>query len=434
MYYFIGIKGSGMGPLACILKELGYEVSGSDIDKYIFIQDELDKRDIPYYSFNKDNIKDGYTVIIGNAFNEDHVEVKAALGNKNVKCYKFVEFIARLVEQHRSISIAGTHGKTTTTGLAYHLFKDFDKTSVLIGDGVGHGIKDSKYFILETDEFQDHFLNYFPTYALINNIEMDHVDYFHTMDRYLQSFEKFTNQVKERVVIWGDDVNIKKLNINNQIFKFGLKDNNDLVAKNIIENKEGLSFDVYIHKELFGHFNLPFFGQHMLLNSLAVISLGYLEGMEYAYISKQLPTFKGTNRRYQVKEVGNCVYVDDYAHHPTAIKFVIQATRTRYPDKKIVAIFKPDRFSRGARFKKEFAYEMSKADYTYFCPFPENAVKEDGIDIDIYDIAELLPSSKVILEDDTGAKELSKYENVVFLFMSSKDIYKLMEKVIAIKQ
>ena len=115
MYYFIGIKGSGMAPLAEILYELGNEVCGSDIDKYIFIEDELRKRNIPIYSFNADNIKDGYTVIIGNAFDESNEEVKAALENPNVKCTRYYDFLANFMEHYVSIAVAGTHGKTTTT-------------------------------------------------------------------------------------------------------------------------------------------------------------------------------------------------------------------------------------------------------------------------------------------------------------------------------
>ncbi|MFV0395084.1 MAG: Mur ligase family protein, partial [Coprobacillaceae bacterium] len=333
-----------------------------------------------------------------------------------------------------SIAIAGTHGKTTTTGMAYHLFKEFDKTSVLIGDGTGHAIKDSKYFIAESCEFQDHFLHYYPKYALINNIELDHVDYFGTLENCIASFEKFANQVKDTVVVWGDDPNIKKINFKKRVMLFGLDTKNDVYATNVIENEQGLSFDVYIHKDLFGHFKLPYFGKHMLYNSLAIITLGYLENMEYEYMVKQMQTFEGTKRRYTVTEVGHNVYVDDYAHHPTAIKFVIEATRTRYPHKKIVAVFKPDRFSRGAQFAKEFAESLSLADYVYYCHFPDNAVKEEGIDIDIYDLAKYLPSAEVITEDEKGAKTLAQHDDVVFLFMSSKDIYKLEEKVINIKK
>lgn len=433
MYYFIGIKGSGMAPLATILYELGYEVAGSDIDKYIFIEEELRKRNIPIYSFNKDNIKDGYHVIIGNAFDESNEEVKAALANPNVTCTHYYDFLGEFMKHYISIAVAGTHGKTTTTGMAYHLFEDFAKTSVLIGDGTGHGVKDSKYFIAETCEFQDHFLHYYPDYAIINNIELDHVDYFGNLERYIESFEKFAKQVQNTVIVWGDDPNIKKIHFEKRVIRFGLNEDNDVRAVNVLDTPQGLSFDVYIHKELFGHFNIPLYGHHMLYNSLAIITLGYLEDMSYEYILKRLQTFKGTKRRYTVQEIGHNVYVDDYAHHPTAIRYVIEATRVRYPGKEIVAVFQPDRFSRGARFAKEFAFEMEKADHPYFCPFPDNAKHEEGIDIDIYDIAKYAPRAKVIQEDDSGVEELMQYDNCVFLFMSSKDIYKFEEKLISKK-
>lgn len=434
MYYFIGIKGSGMASLATILYDLGYEVAGSDIDKYIFIEDELRNRNIPIYSFNKDNIKDGYDVIIGNAFDDSNEEVKAAKENNNVKTHTYFDFLGQLMEKYVSIGIAGTHGKTTTTGMAYHLFKEFDKTSVLIGDGTGHAVKDSHYFISETCEYQDHFLHYYPTYAVINNIELDHVDYFQSMDQYKESFEKFANQVKDTVVVWGDDPYLPHLHYQTRVLKFGLNNNNDVIAKNIINNDHGLSFDVYIHNELFGHFALPFYGMHMLYNSLAVITLGYLENMRADYIQERLSTFEGVKRRYTVRKIGNDIYVDDYAHHPTAIKYVIEATRSRYPGKEIVAIFQPDRFSRGLRFAKEFAQSMDLADYPFLVHFPENAKKEPGIDIDIHEIGQYIPRASIIHEDDEAVQLLASYQNVVYLFMSSKDIYKLEDMVIRYKE
>jgi len=434
MYYFIGIKGSGMASLATILYDLGYDVAGSDIDKYIFIEDELRRREIPIYSFCKDNIKDGYHVIIGNAFDETNEEVKAAIDNPNVITHTYYDFLGHLMEKYVSIGIAGTHGKTTTTGMAYHLFKDYDKTSVLIGDGTGHAVKDSKYFISETCEYQDHFLHYYPTYAVINNIELDHVDYFHSMEQYIESFEKYANQVKDTVIVWGDDPHLPHLNYQKRVLKFGVGENNDVVAKNIINNDHGLSFDVYIHKELFGHFALPFYGMHMLYNSLAVLTLGYLEHMRADYIQERLSTFDGVKRRYTVKTVGDDIYVDDYAHHPTAIKYVIEATRSRYPGRKIVAIFQPDRFSRGLRFAKEFAEAMDLADYPYLVHFPENAKKEPGIDIDIHEIGQYIPRASIIHEDEEAVKMLADYDHVVYLFMSSKDIYKLENMVIEYKQ
>lgn len=434
MYYFIGIKGSGMASLATILYDLGYEVKGSDISKYIFIEDELRNRNIEILDFDANNIKDGYHVIIGNAFGEDHEEVLAARNNPTVTCMRYFDFLGEFMEHFVSIAVAGTHGKTTTTGMAYHLFKEYDKTSVLIGDGTGHAVKEAKYFIAESCEYQDHFLHYYPKYAIINNIELDHVDYFKTLEAYKASFEKFANQVKDTVIIWGDDPYLPKLNIQKPKLMFGLGEHNDVQAVNVLENTQGMSFDVYIYRELFGHFNLPFYGKHMLLDVLGVLTLGYLEGMDADYMQKRLATFKGVKRRYTIKEHDDCIYVDDYAHHPTAVKYVIEATRVRYPHKQVIALFKPDRFSRIKQFAKEFADSLNLADEVYLCHFPENAAKEPGIDIDITEIGQYIPRAKIIKEDMEAAKQLAKYHNAVYLFMSSKDIYKLEEKVIKCKE
>ena len=224
------------------------------------------------------------------------------------------------------------------------------------------------------------------------------------------------------------------MNWTKPVVKFGINDGNDIQAKNVINNDKGLSFDVYAYGDLFGHFKLPFFGMHTLYDTLAVITLGYEEGMEAEYLEEKLSTFEGVKRRYTVKEIGDCVYVDDYAHHPTAVKYVIEETRTRYPGKKIVAVFQPDRFSRALRFAKRFAESMDLADYPYFVDFPANAHPEPGINIDVTEITQYIPRAKIIKENEEDAAKLAQYDNVVYLFMSSKDIYKLEDLVIKAKK
>ena len=157
-YHFIGIKGSGMASLATIVADRGDEVSGSDIEKYIFTQQPLEERHIPITSFSADNIHEGDTVIIGNAFNESNPEVKKALAMDTVKTYWYHEFLGSLAKEYTSISVAGTHGKTTTTGMLSHVMSLAAPTGYLIGDGTGEMPKDSRYFVLESCEYQRHFL------------------------------------------------------------------------------------------------------------------------------------------------------------------------------------------------------------------------------------------------------------------------------------
>ena len=176
----------------------------------------------------------------------------------------------------------------------------------------------------------------------------------------------------------GDDPHLPHLNYTTRVLKFGTGEHNDVQARNVINNDHGLSFDVYIHNELFV-ICFTILWNAYVYNSLAVITLGYLENMRADYIQQRLATFDGVKRRYTVKEVGNNIYVDDYAHHPTAIRYVIEATRSRYPGREIVAIFQPDRFSRGLRFAKEFAEAMDLADHPSWFTSQRTAKKEPGI-------------------------------------------------------
>lgn len=429
MYYFIGIKGSGMASLACILKDCGNEVSGSDIDKEIFIQKNLQEKGIPFYSFNKDNIKDGMNVIIGNAFDESNEEVAAALANPTVKTYTYPQFLGHLVDQYHSICVCGTHGKTGTTGLLSHVMSYVNPTGYLIGDGTGYMPQDGKNFVLESCEYKRNFLAYHPDYTLLLNIELDHVDYYKSMEDYLDAFETFANQAKCGVALFGDEENTHKLNVKTKHMFYGISEDNDVYAKNIVEDTNGVSFDCYINKELFGHFELPFFGMHLLYNALGVITIAYMNGMDADTLQLAMSTFGGVKRRFNIEENNENIYIDDYAHHPTAIKCTIDAAKQKYPNRKIIAVFKPDRYSRIAYFLKEFAPAFVGADEVYFCDFPDNQPKEEGIDVTVEDLRAQVEGSTIIKEDDDSAAMLAKKGPAVYVFMSSKDIYKLKNKM-----
>jgi UDP-N-acetylmuramate--alanine ligase len=425
-YYFIGIKGTGMSSLACMLKDLGNEVSGSDLSKHFFTEVGLNERNIPIYDFDPNNIKDHMNVIIGNAFLEDFPEVIAARNNKTCRCARYHEFLGEFLKNYHLISIAGSHGKTTTTGMISGVMNRFEKTGYLIGDGTGHLEKDTEYFCLESDEFRRHFLAYHPEYAIVTNVEIDHVDYFKDDADYRSSYEEFARNVTKAMVIYGEDEEARKLNLGDtKVYWYGLEDTDDIQAINVKETSTGMEYDVLFEGKMFAHFSTPLVGHHLLLNSLAVIGVSILEGIPANIIEEGLSSFKGVKRRFVVEEHEDNIFIDDYAHHPTEVGVTIDTARLRFPNKKLVAVFKPHRASRVKYFAEDFKKQLEKADKVYLCDFTSIDDKQDGTDIDITYLQKMIPGSVVITEDEKGAEVLSKEEPACFLFMSSKDIYGL---------
>ena len=423
MYYFIGIKGTGMASLAAMLYDLGYEVCGSDLEKHFFTEDELVKRGIKIYPFKPTNIKEEYTVIIGNAFLEDFPEVVEA--RKKCTCFRYHEFLGQLMKKYKSISICGSHGKTTTTTLCKTIFSEFDKTGYLIGDGEGFLEKDSKYLCVESCEFRRHFLSYFPEYTIITNIEIDHVDYFKDEEDYFSAYQQFVNNVSKAVFYYGNDPWCKKLKFNCEAYSFGLTSDNDYYIDNLNTTTSSSSFDFMHNNKFVCHYDVPFVGEHMMIDLLGVLALADYMNFDSNRVQDAINDYVGPKRRYVVEEYKNTIFIDDYAHHPTEVKVTLQASKQRYPDKKIIAIFKPHRASRVLYFAQQFADALKIADKVYLLDFTSIDDKQDGTDIDINYLAEKIENSVVLSEDKQGAEELSKYKGECLVFMSSKDIYNI---------
>ncbi len=423
-----------MAALACMLKDLGNNVSGSDLDKHFFTEEGLRERNIPILSFNPDNICDNMNIIVGNAFLEDFPEVIAARNNLTCKVARYHEFVGEFIKPYQTIAIAGSHGKTTTTGIVSSMMQKKGNTGWLIGDGEGHIDSDTKYFCLEADEFRRHFIAYYPEYAIITNIEIDHVDYFEDDADYRSAYEEFSSHVSKALIVYGDDVEARKCHFDpsKKVYFYGLEDTDDIQAKNVIEDSKHIEFDLYFEKELFGHFSFPFVGHHLLLNSLASIGVGILENMRVEQIEEGISNFHGVKRRFVVEEHNGNIYIDDYAHHPTEVGVTIDTARKRFPNQKLVAVFKPHRASRVLYFADDFAKQLSKADKVYLLDFTSIDDKQDGTNIDIHYLQDKIPGSIVLSEDENGAKILNQEKKAVFLFMSSKDIYYLANMVKAL--
>ena len=430
MYYFIGIKGTGMAALAVMLHDLGKDVCGSDLSKHFFTEDELVKRNIPIYDFNPDNIKDGYTVIIGNAFLEDFAEVKAARNNPSCTCYRYHEFLGKLIEDYVSIGICGSHGKTTTTTMCETVFSRFKNTGYLIGDGEGFLDKTSEYICIEACEFRRHFLAYKLDYAIITNIEIDHVDYFKDETDYFNAYQELVRQIKKAVVYNGDDLWCQKLEFGNlDHYSYGLRSNNDFYPANIESDEKHTVFELKHEDKTLGIFDIPFVGNHLLMDALGVIVMSYIHGFDLKEVNEAFNSYHGPKRRYVVEEYKDSVFIDDYAHHPTEVNVTLEATRKRYPDRNIVAIFKPHRASRVKYFAEQFRDALKLADNIYLLEFTSIDDKQDGTDVNIDYLANMIEGSAVLPENEEGARILAAHHGSVYVFMSSKDIYNIANMV-----
>lgn len=421
-YHFIGIKGTGMSALAHILHDSGEVVQGSDIDKRFFTQDGLESKNIPIYPFSEHNIQDGLTVIAGNAFTDEHIEIKEA-SRKGLTFYRYHEFLGEWLKQYTSIAVTGAHGKTSTTGLLAHVLNEKYPISYLIGDGSGKGHVDSKYFVFEACEYRRHFLAYEPDYAIMTNIDFDHPDYFSSIDDVFNAFQSMADRVKKGIIACGDDEQLQRIKTKVPVMYYGFSDTNDFQAKNTQETREGTAFDVFVRNTYFDTFFIPMFGDHHILNALSVIAICHYEGMQSEDM-KKLSTFPGVKRRFTEKQAGHQILIDDYAHHPKEIMATIESARKKYRDKSIVAIFQPHTYSRTKTFLKEFADSLNLADHVYLCDIFGSA-REDNGNLTIDDLQELVPGSTVLDISETDV--LQQYANDVLIFMGAGDIQKFQQ-------
>lgn len=423
MYYFIGIKGSGMASLATILSDLGYQVEGSDIEKHFFTEEGLLQRNIKINKYDESNIKEGLIIVKGASIKEDNIELIKAR-KLNLEILEYNEMVGKLTDMFKTICICGCHGKTTTTTMLEQGLGSSLKMNYLIGDGTGYANKENKFFALESCEYQRHFLKYNPYYTIITNVDLDHVDYYKDLEDIKDAYSEFANKTKRMVIACGDDQNTRDLKINKDIIYYGINDNNDVIAKNILYKDNGTSFDVVINNKLYYHYDLPIYGLHQVLDFLSVVTVSYLENIKGNILQENLANFTGAKRRFHITKINNNIIIDDYAHHPNEVKATINSVKQKYPDKKIVVIFQPHTFSRTKAFYKDFIEIFKKADYTYLLDiFPARERQEDYPDITSKIICEKLENSDIINIRD--AKILSKYDNTCFVFMSPNDISKL---------
>lgn len=420
-YFFVGIKGTGMSSLALILKDKGCKVAGSDIDKYTFTQRGLEQAGIEVLPFSAQNIKEGMTIVKGNAFGEDHEEIKRAK-ELGLKVQTYPETVEMLVTETTSIGVAGAHGKTSTSGLLAHVLSGVAPTSFLVGDGTGKGISASRFFVFEADEYRRHFVAYHPDYTIMTNIDFDHPDYFTGIDDVCDAFETLARNTKKGIFAYGEDKHLRKLKYDVPVHFYGTKADDEFRAENIKRTTKGSTFDVYHFDEFVGSYQIPMFGEHNVLNSLAVIAVAYFEKVDQDEIKRELLTFKGVKRRFSEKRVADMVIIDDYAHHPAEIKATLDAARQQYPDKKIIAVFQPHTFSRTIALMDEFAASLNLADKVFLTEIFSSIREKDG-KVSAKDLGAKITKGGAILSMDNMSPLLDFHDDVV-VFMGAGDITK----------
>ena len=416
-YYCIGIKGTGMSTLAQILYDLGNEVSGYDDAKgHKFTQDGLEQRGIPIYYDHNHKIDPDTIVTYSVAFKEDHEEMKR-VRKLGLTVKKYSEIMGDVIDMFETIGVSGTHGKTTTSSLIRHLLEPTLGCNYFIGAGDGHADKKNKYFVVESDEFNRHFTDYHPTYSIITNIEAEHLECYKDIDDIRNTFEMFANQTKKLVVANGDNEEVRKIHYQTPVKFYGFHENNDIVIKNMKLLETGSVFDLYIDKELFGHFDIPLYGSHMVMNAASAITIAKELGLTKDTIHELLETFHNAKRRFAETKMGNCVIIDDYAHHPTEIKVTLEAVKQKYPNKRLVVVFVPNTYSRTKDFKEEFVEAFNIADKTYLTDIDSNRERqEDYPGVTSHMIVDNLKDGEMISLDTID--KLKNEKDSVICFMS----------------
>ncbi len=352
-YHFIAIGGIGMSGLAKYLLQEGYEVSGSDINDSKYIDEIRNLGAKVYIGHDESNVPENCIVVASSAIKESNPEIQKAK-RLGLPILHRSDILKTLSERSKCfIGYAGTHGKTTTSGLsAYVMEKANLEPSYVVGGIIPEihtnaNYKSDKYFIAELDESDGTVVKYNPKILVINNLEADHLDYYKNgLDSLVETFEQLLAKLNDnqKVLINNDSEGNLKLKGHNFI-TFGLNEA-DYLAKNIELTPTGSSFDIYYKGEFLTSLKIKLLGKHNVSNALGVFASLHQAGIDIEKVVKHFATFTGMGRRFQlIGEVNDAVIYDDYAHHPTEIKATLSAL-TEFPDKNVIAVFQPHRYTR----------------------------------------------------------------------------------------
>ena len=434
--HLVGIGGVSMRPLGLVLKGMGMKVTGSDMSASDGTR-ELEAKGIPVtIGHNAENIQGADCIIRTAAAHNDNPEIAAARAS-GIPVFERAQAWGEIMRSYKNaVCVSGTHGKTTTTSMLTHILMEANlDPTVMIGGylpllhashRVGHG----DTILLESCEYCDSFLNFFPTLALVLNVEEDHLDYFKDLADIQKSFHKFAEMATFGVVANGDDPHTVQALEGIDYVTFGLGEGNRIHAANMCPDWR--HFDVLCDGEFYCHLDMGVLGRHNAMNALAASAAAWMMGIPGEAVSRGLVSFHGAGRRMEFKGKfhGADVY-DDYAHHPDEVAATISAVRDAMPGRRLVLAFQPHTYSRTSALFDDFVRELSRADVLVLAEIYA-ARERNTIGISSADVAEKIPGA-VFCET---LPEVTEYlrENVregdVVLTMGAGDIFRAGEALL----
>jgi UDP-N-acetylmuramate--alanine ligase len=449
-FHFIGAGGIGMSGLAQLLMKHEAIVTGSDQTLSDVIEGLRHRGANIKIGHRARNLALGTNaVVISAAIKEDNPELMLAR-ERGYKVYKYAQMLGELMDYYEGIAVSGTHGKSTTSGWLIYVLKQAGlEPNFIIGArvsqlGSSSGAADSKYFVAEACEYDRSFLNLKPKIACILNIEQDHLDYYKNEDEIVEAFDEFAHGVKPQgvVIANGKDANVAKIirqpTSGLRCETFGLDENCNFYAKNIVLNEGLYDFDVYHNGDLLGATRISIPWTHNILNALAVLAMAVHTGLEPGRVLELLPGFTGIERRLMLKgQFGEITVLDDYAHHPTEIRASLAAIRQRYQPRRIWCVFQPHQYSRTRFLLDDFAESFKLADITivpeiYFVRDSASAKKE--INTQILVARMRANGTEALFIDNFGAicdyLESNVTAGDVIVTMGAGDIWKVSDECI----
>ena len=438
--HFIGVGGIGLSAIARLMKEKGKEVSGSDLS-FSLMTDKLEKIGIKIYiGQTEENISDDLDLVIyTTAVPENNPELKKARRLK-IKTITYPESLGLIFNDKFGIAVCGTHGKSSVSAIAGLLLDDAKlDPSIIVGSIVPRYDSNlrtgkSKYFVAEACEYERAFLNLDPKIIILNNIEVDHTDYYHDLDDMKSAFKEFVSHLPKNGVLIcnGDSPEISNIKVqisseyqisNFKTLNFGLNKTNDVRACDIEFKSEKIKFKVLYNSKNFGEFVLRMPGLFNVYNALGAIALGLVLNIPVEVIKKSLFNFSGIWRRFEIKgRYKNALVISDYAHHPTAVKATIEAAREFYPGKRIFAVFQPHQHNRTKKLYQDFLKSFNSAEVLILSEIFDVAGREEIGDQNV--------SSSGLVEDIKEKLEIGNWKlnsNSIFYAKDLKETRKLID-------